>query len=105
MRGELRNQNTNYDINHNDSYSHFGGGTSPTRLDSHRTFGFEARPGVATHGGAELFVSFDKRTKTPACANLIVDDGVAGVLWAALPSPGAKPAGTAAPERVARENP
>jgi hypothetical protein len=73
-------------------------------LGAHRTFGFEERPVVATHGGAEMFVSFDKRTKTLACANLIVDEGVAGLLWAAMTSLGAKPAGTDALERWAREN-
>ena len=74
-------------------------------LGAHLTFGFEDRPVVATHGGAEMFVSFDERTKTrKACANLIVDEGVAGLLWAAMTSLGAKPAGTDALERWAREN-
>lgn len=73
-------------------------------LGAHRTFGFEGRPVVATHGGAEMFVSFDRRTKTLACANLIVDEGVAGLLWAAMTSLGAQPVGTDALETWAREN-
>ena len=73
-------------------------------LGAHQTFGFEGRPVVATHGGAEMFVSFDRRTKTLACANLIVDEGVAGLLWAAMTSLGAREVGTRALEKWAREH-
>jgi hypothetical protein len=80
------------------------GGVMDRPLGAHQTFGFEGRPVVATHGGAEMFDDFDTRTTTLACCNLVADEGVAGLLWAAMTSLGAKPAGTASLEKWAETN-
>ena len=80
------------------------GGVMDRPLGAHQTFGFEGRPVVASHGGAEMFDDFDKRTTTLACCNLVTDEGVAGLLWAAMTSLGAKPAGTDALEKWAETN-
>jgi glycine cleavage system aminomethyltransferase T len=53
---------------------------------THEAFGFEGRPVVAAHG-AELGVP---------SANFVVDEGVAGLVWAAMTGKGAKPVGTRA---------
>ena len=53
---------------------------------THEAFGFDGRPVVAAHG-AELGVQ---------SANLVVDEGVAGLVWAAMTEKGAKPVGTRA---------
>ena len=56
-------------------------------VGAHATFGFEGRPVVAARGG-EIVV------------NLVADEGVAGLLWAAMVAKGARECGTESVERV-----
>ena len=62
------------------------GGVMAGPPGTHEAFGFDGRPVVAAHG-AELGVQ---------SANLVVDEGVAGLVWAAMTEKGAKPVGTRA---------
>ena len=59
----------------------------------HNVFGFEGRPVVAAHG-VEL------GDKVGATANLVVDEGVAGLVWAAMTGKGAEPVGWEALDAV-----
>jgi len=77
-------------------------------LGTHRTFGFEGRPVVATNGGWELYDSEASSAKGPPentmnVVNLIVEEGVAGLLWAAVTGLGAEPVGITALDEWAKE--
>ena len=57
---------------------------------THQMFGFEGRPVITGHG-TELGTS---------CANLVIDEGVVGQVWATMVGAGAQPAGTQAVEAM-----
>ena len=79
-------------------------GVMDSDVGTHQTFGFEGRPVVAINGGGELFQSTDAtENKKNQVANLVVDEGVAGLLWAAMTNLGAEPVGTTALEKWVEE--
>jgi len=75
------------------------GGSMDQSMGTHRTFGFEGRPVVACNGGGELFSGNETiEHEKHGVVNLIVDEGVAGLLWAAVTNLGAEPVGLTALE-------
>jgi len=62
-------------------------------VGAHATFGFEGRPVVAARGGEIPEIR-------EGVVNRVADEGVAGLLWAAMVAKGARECGTESVERV-----